>query len=300
MGKKNKTIHSKAFLDGIIINSNNQEVIYNKSQGKIIKTKFKKYNDIFYNVPIIRGNAKAIKHIVLFLKSLNCTLENMEIELKENEQRTSNAEKKVKEILNINTIQLLFLISLLIGIIASLFLFILMPSIIVSILFKFINIDILLSIIEGFLRLLLFAIFIKATHKIGVINILFMYHGAEHKYLQCIKNKQEPTFENVKKTDKYYSNCVTYNLYKFAFIVVLYFSFFNFDASYVVNLTMRLLLIPILLGISYELKVLFVEDKTKISKLGKIIQNIFIEEPSDEILITIINAMEEIEYKGDF
>lgn len=297
MEHRKKSIHSKPFLDGIIINTEETEIIYNRSQGKIIKSKFRINNKILLNIPIIRGNIKIIKHIILFIKSLNCTLDNMEEELKEKDISISNTEKKVIDKLKINPVQLLFFIALILGSIFSLLVFIFIPSIIVSFISSFLKADILLSIIEGSLRLLTFFGFIKMTHKIPEFKRLYMYHGAEHKYLNCIKNNKEINFNNVKKSEKYYLNCVTYNLYKFAVIVILYFSFFAFDGSYVANLTMRILLIPVILGIAYELKVLFADNKKNISKFGKFIQDIFIEEPSDEVVRIIMNAMKEIDIK---
>lgn len=296
---KNKInkIHSKAFIDGIIINDEQEEIIYNHSNKTVTKRESSNLRKVLSEIPIIRGCVKTVKYFLLSIKSLNFTLNNMEKELDETNVDVSSMEEKILDKLNIKLIHLIYFCGLMLGFIAALILFVLAPSVIVSLISKIFNVGIILSILEGSLRLLSFFLFIKLSRKIPEIKRMAMYHGAEHKVLNCIRTGKELTIENVKQESRYNINCATYNLYKLSIIMILYFSFFSFDGSYLVNLVMRILLFPIIVGITYEFKILFIENKQTISKFGRIIQDVFLEEPSDEITKIVINSIKELKVK---
>ena len=297
MRNNKESIHSKAFIDGIILNNGKEEIVYDSNENKTTRNKIFKYNKILSDIPVIRGCVKTFQYFLLSIKSLNYTLATMEKEFSKEEINPSSTEEKILDKLNISLIHLIYFCGLILGCILALFGFILVPSIITSIISKIIKIDILLSIIEGGLRLVLFFIYMKLTHKIPEIKRMYMYHGAEHKAINCMRANKELTLEEVKKSNKYYNNCATYNLYKLAIIIILYFSFFSFDTIYLVNSIMRFLLFPIILGITYEFKILFIEHKQNVSRFGQKIQDIFLEEPSDEIIEIIIKSIKEIKVK---
>jgi uncharacterized protein YqhQ len=109
----------------------------------------------------------------------------------------------------------------------------------------------LLALIEGMIRLAIFVGYIAAISFMPDIRRVFMYHGAEHKCINCIEHGLELNVENVKKSSKQHKRCGTSFLLIVMLISIVFFMFIRVD-SRVLRLVLRLLLIPVIAGVSYE------------------------------------------------
>lgn len=296
MKKLKDNIHSKAFIDGIIIAQENDEVTYYKHNDSTVIKHKNPINHIILSIPIIRGNVKMINNLYLGLRSFNLTLLEIDRRLKEETKKEESEnpffekEEKILKKLKVNLIQLLSFLGIFLGLFFSLIMFIIVPSVLTTMLTNFLSNRIILNLIEGFLRILIFVGFIFLTKNIPEIKTIYMYHAAEHKILNSSKDS---SFEEVKKSSKYYWNCASVQLYKLTLCVILFFSFISGYNIFIIDVFLRILLIPILLGVLYEIKVIFDEDKS-ISFIDKLIQSVILVEPTDEVLSSVLKASMEL------
>ena len=95
MRNNKESIHSKAFIDGIILNNGKEEIVYDSNENKTTRNKIFKYNKILSDIPIIRGCVKTFQYFLLSIKSLNYTLATMEKEFSKEEINPSSTEEKL-------------------------------------------------------------------------------------------------------------------------------------------------------------------------------------------------------------
>ena len=153
------------------------------------------------------------------------------------------------------------------------------------------------NLIEGLARILIFMIYVVLIAKMPDIKTVFQYHGAEHKCINCIENGLELTVENVKKSSKQHKRCGTSFLF-FVVLVSIVVCFFITVESPILRVVIRIALLPVIAGISYELiKFAGSSDNPIISFLsvpGLAMQNLTTKEPEDDMIEVAIRAVEEV------
>jgi uncharacterized protein YqhQ len=157
--------------------------------------------------------------------------------------------------------------------------------------------ELLLALLEGVIRLVIFVGYIAAIRLMPDIMRVFMYHGAEHKCINCIEHGLELNVENVAKSSKQHKRCGTSFLLIVMLISIVFFMFIRVD-SRVLKLVLRLLLIPVIAGISYEFIRLagrfdnwFVD---LVSKPGLWMQRLTTAEPDEEMMEVAIASVEAV------
>ena len=129
------------------------------------------------------------------------------------------------------------------------------------------------------------------------IRRVYMYHGAEHKCINCIEHGLDLTVENVRKSSKQHKRCGTSFLLIVMLISILFFMFIRVDSA-VLKVVLRLLLIPVISGVSYEfIRVAGRSDNAVVnllSKPGMWLQNITTKEPDDEMIEVAIASVEAV------
>lgn len=139
-----------------------------------------------------------------------------------------------------------------ISILLAVAIFMLLPYFISQLLNKTIHSQSILTLIEGGLRILLFVGYVAAISQIQDIKRVFMYHGAEHKTINCLEQGLELNVTNVRRQKKYHKRCGTSFLLIVMFVSVILFMFIRVTSP-VLRFALRILLIPVIAGISYEL-----------------------------------------------
>ena len=172
----------------------------------------------------------------------------------------------------------------------------------VSNLFKIVtDSSLVLGIIEGLVRVLIFIIYILAISRMKDIQRLFMYHGAEHKTINCIEHGDELTPENAEKYSRFHKRCGTSFLFIVMFISIafflLFFQIFPINNMFI-KVICRILLVPVIAGISYEIIQWAGRHDSGlvclVSKPGFWMQKFTTKEPDREMLEVAIASIEAI------
>ena len=155
----------------------------------------------------------------------------------------------------------------------------------------------LLNFIEGLVRVAIFILYLLVISLMKDIKRTFMYHGAEHKCINCIENGARLTTENVMNSSRYHKRCGTSFLFIVMFISVVFFIFIRVDNT-ALQIVIRLLLVPVIAGVSYE----FIRWAGKndngftmvLSKPGMWLQKLTTREPDEDMVEVAIKAVEEV------
>lgn len=153
------------------------------------------------------------------------------------------------------------------------------------------------AVFEGILRLVIFILYILLISRMEDIQRVFMYHGAEHKCINCVEHGLDLTVENVRKSSREHKRCGTSFLVFVIVITVILYMFIRVE-SHAMRLIIRLLLIPVIAGISYEL--LRAAGRTEnpviqvLSKPGLWMQKLTVKEPDDEMIEVGIASVEAV------
>ena len=290
---KPSNVGGQAVMEGIMMkNKEKYAVAVRKSNNEII-VDVKEYHGIapwkgIYKAPFIRGMFAFIDAFVLGIRTLTFSANFFE----EEEERvlTEKEEKREKIIQNI----VMFF-----GVVLALGLFIVVPFLFSSFFRNHIQSNVLFAIIEGAIRLGILLGYISLVSNLSYIRRTYMYHGAEHKCINCIEEGLALNIENIKKSSKEHKRCGT----SFLFFVVMVSIVFGFVINYFVDLqilrvAIRLLLLPVIAGTSYEIIRLAGQKDhwlvNFLSKPGMLMQRITTKEPDESMIEVAIVALEEI------
>ena len=162
---------------------------------------------------------------------------------------------------------------------------------------KVIDSDMLVALIEGVIRMLIFVGYVVLISFMEDIKRVFMYHGAEHKCINCIEHGLELNVENVKASSKQHKRCGTSFLIIVMLISIIFFMFIRVDSK-VLQLVLRLILIPVIAGVSFEFIRIAGRYDNKlvniISKPGMWMQNLTTKEPDDDMIEVAIASVEAV------
>ena len=186
-------------------------------------------------------------------------------------------------------------VTMIVSLILSVSLFMILPYFISNLFKDIITSRMLRTILEAVVRVMLFIIYIVAISRMKDIQSTFMYHGAEHKCINCIEHGLELNVENVRKSSKQHKRCGTSFLFFVMFVSVIV-CFFITAESQVLRVVLRLALLPVIAGISYE--IIRLAGRTEnplvelLSKPGLALQNLTTKEPEDDMIEVAIQAVE--------
>lgn len=130
-------------------------------------------------------------------------------------------------------------------------LFVLLPTFLTGLLDKWIDLGGFRSVAEGIIKLFVFLLYIFSVTRMKEIHRVFEYHGAEHKTIFCYENGEELTVENVRKYSRFHPRCGTSFLFIVIIISIIVSSFISWD-SIIIRVLLKLLLLPVVIGVSYE------------------------------------------------
>ena len=285
-------VGGQAVMEGVMMkHGNDYAVAIRKPNGEMLVEKdtyvSKKEQNALFRLPILRGIVTFIESLVLGMKTLTFSSNVLE----EAEELQAGKEKSKKSEAILTAVTILGSIFLAVAI------FMLLPFRIVQLFANVITSSIVLAILEGIVRLCIFLGYILAIAQIQDIKRVFMYHGAEHKVINCIEQGQNLTVANVKKQSRYHKRCGTNFVTIVMLISILFFIFIQTETIWL-RYVLRILLIPIISGLSYEVILLAGKEESGIasilSKPGIWIQHLTTKEPDHEMIETAICSLEAV------
>ena len=240
-------IGGQAVIEGIMMrNGEKYAVAVRRPDGKIdIDTQTHKQfmqGSFILKVPFLRGMFIFLDSIMLGTRAINYSAESYDSE--EAKDSGTSGSGAVDGIMNALVMILAF--ALAIG------LFIVLPTFLASVFEKSIRNPSLVSVIEGAIRIVVFILYMFVIGFMKDMRTIYRYHGAEHKCINCIERGKVLNVENVKKSSRFHRRCGTSFMYISVFISIIIFFFIRVE--YIpMRLLIRILLIPVVLGISYEI-----------------------------------------------
>lgn len=175
--------------------------------------------------------------------------------------------------------------------------FMVLPLLIANVFRQFISSAMVMAVLEGCIRIGIFVAYIKLISRMEDIRRTFMYHGAEHKCINCIEHGMTLTVDHVRQSSKQHKRCGTSFLIIVMIISILFFMVIRVDTVWL-RILSRILLIPVIAGVSYEfLRLAGRSDSAVVnllSKPGMWMQNLTTAEPDDsmiEVAIAAVNAV---------
>ncbi|MDO4453981.1 MAG: DUF1385 domain-containing protein [Eubacteriales bacterium] len=299
---KSSNIGGQAVMEGVMMKNGDQYAVAVRKANQEIEVKVDEYKGIIknkkiYKIPIVRGVFNFIDSLVLGMKTLMYSssffLEEEEEEenKKESKKPEKTAEQKKKSDDLMMGLTVAFSIVMAVGI------FMILPYFISNILRKFTDSSFLISLGEGIIRILIFLAYILLISRMKEIQRVFMYHGAEHKCINCIEHGLDLTVENVRKSSKHHKRCGTSFLLIVMIISIVTFMFIRTDSP-VLRVVYRILLVPVISGISYEFIRIAGNSDSKfveiLSKPGMMLQRVTTKEPDDSMIEVGIASVEAV------
>ena len=305
MNKKNKKCFSgiggQAVIEGIMMkNLDEYSVAVRKSNGEIVVKK-DKYVMIakkikLLGLPFIRGIFAMVDSLILGSKTLEYSASFFEEEEQESE---SKIDKWLNEHINEKTLGIIMSIITVISVAVAIIVFSVVPAAIGSLFKTITKVDnnFWVAFLEGIVRILIFVIYIKLISRMDEIKRTFEYHGSEHKCINCIENGWDLTVENVMKASKEHKRCGTSFLVYVMVISIFLFMFIN-PPTLLYKFLSRIILIPVVAGISYEILRIAGQFDNKfmdiISRPGMWMQGLTTKEPDEKEVEVAIRAVEEV------
>lgn len=294
---KSSNIGGQAVLEGIMMKNGPRYAVAVRKPDGDIEVKIEEYKssikwEKLTKIPFVRGVFNFIDSMVLGMKTLTYSAGFWEEEEAE-ETSLSEKERQQKE----KRENLIMTVTMVVSVFLALGLFMVLPYFISSLFGGIVKSRLLKTVIEAIVRIALFVAYILLISRMKDIQRVFMYHGAEHKCINCIEHGLELNVENVRKSSKQHKRCGTSFLF-FVLLVSIIVCFFITVESPLLRVVIRIALIPVIAGISYELIKLAGSSDNPIisllSKPGMAMQNLTTKEPEDDMIEVAIRAVEEV------
>ena len=292
---KSSGIGGQAVIEGVMMrNRDKYAVAVRKPDGEISvknwNTGSVRDRHILLRLPVIRGVAAFIESLILGIKTLTYSSSFIEEDVEKAGQVEVAEVSDRKEMLE-NILIVALSILLAIGF------FMILPFAVSKLFQSRVHSQMMLSVIEAALKILLFLGYVVAISFLSDIKRTLMYHGAEHKTINCVENGLDLTVENVKTQSRYHRRCGTSFLLVVMLVSIIFFFFIQIDNLWL-QMLYRILLIPVVAGVSFEL-IQFVGNSDNrlvlwISTPGLWLQKLTTREPDDGMIEVAIASVEAV------
>ncbi len=287
-------IGGQAVMEGVMMKGKTMYALCVRAADDTIKTQktsLKPQNNKFLKLPIVRGVVAFIDSLFFGTKLIYDSAEMSGMDLKE--ENPSKFDKWLEKVFGDKLFNVVMGVSVVFGLALAIGIFMLLPVWITSVLNERIP-PWSLGIIEGLVRIILFLIYIVLVSKYKEIKRVFQYHGAEHKTINCYESALPLTVENVKSQTRLHKRCGTSFLLIVMIVSMIVFSFVIVKTVWVRILT-RLVLVPLVAGLSYEvIRLAGRHDNWFINAIsfpGLSLQRITTKEPDEKQIEVAIEAM---------
>lgn len=311
------TVGGQALIEGLMMmGPKNTSIAIRKADGEIVvKNKPPMKKGFLTKIPIIRGSVLLIKQMIVGVSALMYSAEFFEIE--DETAEPSKFDKFLDRVFGDKLKDVVIIFSVILSLFLSVGLFMILPNIIATLsmlpfdanakasltwdLFKInkgtnFGHGVAYNLIEGVIRIAIFFGYIVLAAKISPdIKRVWQYHGAEHKTIHCYENGEELTVENIRKYTPLHPRCGTSFLFTVMIVSILIFSVTGWH-SILINILIRLTLVPLVAGVSYELFKAVGKSNNSVINIfklpGLMFQKFTTAEPDDKMIEVAIVAME--------
>lgn len=293
------SIGGQALIEGVMMRGKDKiSIAVRKPDGEIdlkVDPISQKSQMAFFKWPIIRGIVALISSMIIGVKALTYSAEFF-VEGDGTEEK-SKFESWLYAKLGKKADDILLGFSLVFAVVFALLLFGALPTALVSFLRGFIENSILLSAIEGVTKIAVFILYIVSISQMKDIKRVFQYHGAEHKTIHCYESGEEVTVENARKFTTLHPRCGTSFLFFVLIISIMLFTFVSWD-NVGIRLATKLLMFPLVTGLSYEMIRLAGRSNNRIVRAlsypGLMMQKLTTRQPDDQQLEVAIIAFKSV------
>lgn len=294
---KSSGIGGQAVLEGVMMrNKDRYAVAVRKPDGslaleqgecKSIKERYK-----FFGIPFVRGVVNFVESLVLGTKMMTSSAVYFE-----EEEKPGKFELWLKKVFGDKADKVIMGFATVLGVVLALVLFAFLPLFLVSLIPEEKMAYEWRAVLEGGIRLVIFIVYLALVACNKDIKRVFMYHGAEHKVINCIEHGMPLNVKNVRKSSKQHKRCGTSFLLFVIIFSIIFFIFFRVETFWL-RLLIRLLFVPVLAGISYEFIRLAGSTDNKfvniLAKPGLWLQRLTTREPNDEMIKVAIASVEAV------
>lgn len=296
-------IGGQAVMEGIMMRNKDQyAVAVRQADGSVVVDK-QEYKGItskcrLFRVPFIRGIFSFIDSLILGIKTLTFSAKFFDDEADYSEE-PDKFEQWLVDKFGDKAEKVIMGFTVVFSIIIAIGLFMVLPLFVADIMERYVSwvTPGHVPVIEGIVKMVLFIAYLLLISLMNDIKRTFMYHGAEHKCINCIENGHVLTVENVRKSSRYHKRCGTSFLLVVLIISIIVFILIRTDIIWVRYVT-RILLVPVIAGISYEFIRKAGSSNNKIinalSMPGMWMQKITTKEPTDDMIEVAIEAVEAV------
>lgn len=292
-------IGGQAVIEGIMMkNKDNYATAVRKPDGEIeiqkdtyvsMTEKVK-----FCALPFVRGVFSFADSMVLGMKTLSFSASFFE---DDEDSEPGKFELWLEKTFGEKLEKVLMSFVMVFSVVMAIAIFMVLPLLIAGFFKQFIRSDTVMAVLEGFIRIGIFVAYIKLISRMEDIRRTFMYHGAEHKCINCIEHGLPLTVENVRNSSKQHKRCGTSFLIIVMIISILFFMVIRVDTVWL-RIISRIVLIPVIAGVSYEfLRLAGRSDSALVnflSKPGMWMQNLTTKEPDDSMIEVAIAAVNSV------
>jgi len=300
--KGGKGIGGQAVIEGVMMRGKKiyaLAVRNNEKKIEIEKEPVKNYSEKckIWGFPIVRGVVSFVDSLVLGMKiiSRSAEMSGLSDVSADEEEEPSRFEKFLDRKFGDKLGNYIIYFSVFLSIILSIAIFMVLPVWIGNLCNSFLHLEAyFLGVVEGFVRIIIFIGYIILTAQLKDVKRVFMYHGAEHKTINCFENSEELTVENVRKHTRLHKRCGTSFLFLVMIVSMFVFLFLNISTVWI-RILSRIVLVPLVAGISYEIIKWAGRNDNFLVKIvsapGLALQLVTTKEPDDSMIEVAIAAL---------
>lgn len=290
-------IGGQAVLEGVMMKNQEKYAVAVRKPNGEIAVELENYQGLLHGskikeIPFIRGIFNFIDSLVLGMKCLNYSASFYEED--EEEEKLNKAADKVS---GGHGEKLMTTLITVISLVFAIGIFVVLPFYLASLLKGYLHNESLMAIIEGVIRIAIFLLYVWGISAMQDIKRLYRYHGAEHKCINCIEKGRPLTVHNVMRSSRLHRRCGTSFIFFVLFVSIILFFFIRVENP-VEKVILRILLMPVIAGISYE--IIRLAGRTDnifiriISAPGMWIQRMTTKEPDKGMIEVAIAAVEAV------
>ncbi|MDD2427478.1 MAG: DUF1385 domain-containing protein [Eubacteriales bacterium] len=297
---KKTNIGGQALIEGLMmLGPEKQAIALRLPSGEIdVQVKPRTQRARKFNVPFLRGSVRLVTQLRTGVSALMRSAELTATD--EEEEETSKLDRFLERHQGFAMTMTVF-----VSLLLSVAIFVLIPSLFTDLIRSMTGLGqngdfaevFSLSLIEGVTRMAIFLLYVWSTSKMKEIKRVWQYHGAEHKTIACYEAGLPLTVENCREQPRQHPRCGTSFLFLFMFVSILVFALIGRYAVWI-NILLRLALVPLVAGITYEITRFAGRSDSKLSRIlskpGLALQNLTTAEPDDSMLEVSIAAMEAV------
>ena len=298
---KSSGIGGQAVMEGIMMRNGSEYSVAVRKENGEIEVKKETYKGVgskckLFRLPFIRGIFSFVDSLVLGMKSLNYSA-SLFMEDGEEEEEPGRFEKWLQKKFGDKAEKVIMDLTMVISIILAMGIFMVFPTWVSTLVKPLLGNGIWMALFEGVLRIAIFIAYVGLISLMPDIKRTYMYHGAEHKCINCIEHGLPLTVENVMKSSKEHKRCGTSFLLIVMVISILFFLVIRPETLWL-RLVSRILLIPVIAGVSFEfLRLAGNSDNPVVnllSKPGLMLQGLTTKEPDEKMAEVAICAVEAV------